>query len=172
MQKIKWIKIIISFALILSICCGAGLNVMAAEKEGHLPDGWKSLGLSAEQLEQLNKEIQPREPAPGLSSLSITDLAVDERNEIHIEIKIMGTARNVLCWSNNIQCTENIYEQVNIVSGNRVVGEYRYFHTGKYFTEAEAGNRIAARAQATNAMNPWNTLTTSRNFTVPSPSAS
>lgn len=149
------------------MCCGAGTSVMAAEKDNSLPDGWTSLGLSTEQLEQLNDQIQPREPAPGLSSIQITDLTVDENNEIHIEVKVMGTAKSVLCWCNNMQCNENYNEMVNIVSGNRVVGAYRYFHTGIYYSGAVSGTTIHARAQALNAMQPWNTLSAARYFTIP-----
>ncbi len=167
MKRERLIKRIITFALVMIMCCGAGTSVMAAEKGNSLPDGWTSLGLSAEQLNQLNSQIQPREPAPGLSSIQITNLTVDEKNEIHIEVKVMGTARSVLCWCNNTQCNENYNETVNIVSGNRVIGEYRYFHTGIYYSEAVSGRTIHARAQALNAMQPWNTLSTTRYFTIP-----
>lgn len=89
------------------------------------------------------------------------------RNEIHIEVKVMGTAKSVLCWSNGMQCTENYNEMIDIVSGNRVVGTYRYFHTGIYYSAAVSGTIIHAQAQAVNAMSPWNTLSTTRYFTVP-----
>lgn len=170
MKQIKLLKRIITFALVMIMCCGAGTSVMAAERaesKTSLPDGWKSLGVSEEQLAQLNNEIQPREPAPGLSSLTITNLALDENNEIHIEVKVMGTAKGILCWCNGMQCTDNINESVSIVNGNRVVGEYRYFHTGIYYSNAVSGTVIHAQAQATNAMMPWNTLTTTNYFTIP-----
>lgn len=125
--------------------------------------------MSGEQLEQINGGIQMREPAPGLSSVTITDLALDERNEIHIEVTIMGTARSgsILCWSNGIQCVDNIKESLIITNGNKVVGEKRYFHTGIYYSESVIGQIIKAKAQATNAMQPWNKISTSRNFTIP-----
>lgn len=167
MKRTKWIKRMISCIFVMIMCCGLGINVMAAEKEDHLPDGWRSLGVSEEQLEQLNQGMQLRGPAPGLSSLAITDLAVDENNEIHVEVRVMGTARSVLCWSNGMQCSENYNEMINIVNGNIVVGTYRYFHTGIYYTNSIVGMGINTRAQAINAMSPWNTLTTSRNFIVP-----
>lgn len=167
MKRVNWIKRIITFALVLIMCCGVGTNTMAAENDNSLPEGWKSLGLSEEQLEQINDQIQPREPAPGLSSISITDLTVDEKNEIYIEIKVMGTAKSVLCWCNGMQCDENYNEMVSIVSGNRVVGTYRYFHTGIYYSASVSGSTIDARAQALNAMSPWNTLSTSRSFIIP-----
>lgn len=167
MKHLKWVKRIISFALVMIMCCGTGMSAMAAEKDSDLPDGWRRLNLSDEQLEQLNSEIQRREPAPGLSSVTISDLTVDEKNEIHIEVKVMGTAKSVLCWCNGTQCTENYNEMVDIISGNRVVGTYRYFHTGIYYSAAVVGQTISARVQAINAMQPWNTLTTSATYTIP-----
>lgn len=163
----KWAKRILSFVLVMIMCCGMGIVTMAADKESHLPDGWRSLGLSEEQLEEINQVIQSRAPAPGLSSVTITDLAVDQNNEIHVEVQVMGTARSVLCWSNGMQCDENYNEMVSIVNGNIVVGTYRYFHTGIYYSEDVSGMSLTTSVQAINAMSPWNTLTTSRNFVLP-----
>lgn len=167
MRQVKWIEKIITFVLIMIMCIGTGTSVMAAESDNLLSGGMRSLGLSEGQIAELNNKIQPRESAPGLSSLAITDLTVDEKNEIHIEVKIMGTAKSVLCWCDGMQCTENYKESVSIVSGNRVIGEYRYFHTGIYYSDSVSGQTLHAQAQALNAMQPWNTLSTTRYFTIP-----
>ena len=167
MRRVKWIKKVMVFVLTMAMCCGTSLNVLAADAEHALPDGWKSLDLPDEQIELLNGSIMPREPAPALSSVTITDLTVDENNEIHIEVQGMGTAKSVLCWCNGMQCTENYNAMQDIISGNRVIGTYRYFHTKIYYTESASGTTINARVQAINAMSPWNTLTTSRTFIVP-----
>lgn len=131
MKRIKLLKKIITFALVIIMCSGAGTSVMAAESKTSLPDGWENLEVSEEQLKHLNNEIQLRGSAPGLSSLTITDLTLDENNEIHIEVKVMGTAKGI------------------------------------YYSDSVSGTVIHAQAQATNAMMPWNTLTTTNSFTIP-----
>lgn len=106
--------------------------------------------------------------APGLSSVQITDLTLDENNEIHVEVKVMGTAKSLLVWWDNIQCKENNNETINIVgSDNIIVGAYRYFHTGCYYSEDVSQTVHSVQAQAINAMSPWNTISTSKTFTLP-----
>lgn len=161
----KKMKKIITLLLAMVICCGIGNNVYAAEKNSHLPEGWKRLGNPETSGMRVVDPL--REPAAGLSSLTITDLALDDNNEVHIEVKVMGTARSVLCWCDGTQCQENITESVSITSGNRVIGEYRYFHTGIYYDVSLSGKTLDAEAEALNAVMPWNTLTASRVFTFP-----
>lgn len=43
MKRERLIKRIITFALVMIMCCGAGTSVMAAEKDNSLPDGWTSV---------------------------------------------------------------------------------------------------------------------------------
>lgn len=107
------------------------------------------------------------EPAPPLSNVQITDLTVDDNNEIHVEIRITGTQRQHLCWVNGEIVKENFNESIPIVSGNRVTGEIQYYHTGLYYVPANYGKTITVKYQATNERQPWNTITRTRTFVIP-----
>ena len=108
-------------------------------------------------------------PAPPLSSVSITDLAVDDNNEIHVEIQIIGTGNAYVCWVDNIVKSRNYSEGYNLVNSNGVVyGEVVYYHTGLYYVPENYGQTLNCKFQATNAMSPWNTLTVQRQFVIPS----
>lgn len=167
MKHVNCIKKVVALLLTIVLCCGTGIDAMALENDQSGQNGQRSLGLSEEQLDYLNESIMPREPAPSLSSIRITDLTVDEKNEIHIEVRTMGTAKWVLCWLNGVQCEENYNESVVIPSNGTIIGRYRYFHTGMYYSDEMSGRRFMIQAEAQNAMSPWNILSTSNTFTIP-----
>lgn len=152
-RKNNVIKVIMAFIFMMVMCFGIANKAFASDME----------------MQKLNvvNSAQPRIPAPSLSSVQVTDLAVDEKNEIHIEVTIMGTAKSVMCWCNGMQVKENVAECVFIENNQIVVGEYRYFHTGIYYTAEVVGDNITASVKAINAMSPWNTLTASNSFTIP-----
>lgn len=108
-------------------------------------------------------------PAPSLSSVTITDLAIDENNEINVEVTIIGTGKNLTCWYDNRQCQMNMSEGYYLVNpgSNIAYGEVVYFKTGMYYTPANYNKTVEVRFQATNVNRPWNTLSTSRSFTIP-----
>ena len=167
MKKMKGLKKILVLALAVVMCCGASINAMAAEKEEWVPEGGRYLEMVGGESEDLEEGIQPRESAPGLSSISITRLLIDENDKVLIEVEIIGTAKNVLCWCNNMQCTQDFNRISSITSGNRVIGSYHYFKTNISKAEVESGIVLTMRAQATNAVSPWNTLTTSWTVSLP-----
>lgn len=152
-SKSKIVKAVMALIFMMVMCFGMAGKAFASDTG----------------MQKLNaiESVQPRIPAPSMSSVQVTDLAVDENNEIHIEVKIMGTAKSVMCWCNGMQVSENVSECVYIESNRIVVGEYRYFHTGIYYTDEAVGKNITASVKAINAMSPWNTLTASNSFTVP-----
>ncbi len=107
-------------------------------------------------------------PAPPLSSVTITDLAVDDNNEIHIEVQIIGTGNAYVCWVDNIVRSRNYSEGYNLVNSSGVVyGEVVYYHTGLYYVPENYGQTLHCKFQATNAMSPWNTLVTQEQFVIP-----
>lgn len=173
MTKIrKVLGALLTLAVVLT-CGGFSLNVQAMENpSNNLPEGWRSLNLieTAEKQEFNDISIQPKEPAPALTSLQIIDLAVDENNEIHVITREIGTSKagTSLTWWNGSQCKENIYAgEILWGSDNIVYGYIKYFHTGVYYSSAVSGQTATVRAQATNTRNPWNTLSTSAFFTLP-----
>ena len=106
-------------------------------------------------------------PAPSLKSISITDLAYDEKNEINVEVTIIGTPKNVLCWYENTLCQRNMNEGYYLFhSGSNAYGEVMYFKTGMYYTPDNYNKTVNVRCQATNANRPWNTISTSGNFPI------
>ena len=163
----KTLKKMLVLALAVVICCGSSISAVAAEKEEGLPENGRYLEMAGDESEDLDESIQPREPAPGLSSVAITGLYYDENNKVLIEVEIMGTAKSVLCWCNNMQCTQDFNRISSITSGNKVIGSYHYFKTNISRAEVESGIVLNMRAQATNAISPWNTLTTSETVTLP-----
>lgn len=167
MKKLSILKRVFVVALTMIMCCGASTSVLAAEKEEQLPDGGEKLELTEDELEVLNESIQPRSPAPGLSSISIGDFSYDENNKVLIEVDIMGTAKSVLCWCNNMQCTQDFNRITSIKVGSTVVGSRRYFKTNISRAEVQSGIVLNINAQATNAVSPWDTMTTSRTFILP-----
>ena len=107
------------------------------------------------------------EPVPALTNVEITDLCVDDNNEIHVEIKITGTQKQHLCWVNEEIVRENYNESIPITSKNRVIGEYQYYHTGLYNVPENYGKTVTVKYQATNARQPWNTIIRTRVFVIP-----
>lgn len=163
----KTLKKMLVLALAVVMCCGSSISAVAAEKEEGLPENGRYLEMAGDESEDLEEGIQPREPAPGLSSITITRLLIDENNKVLIEVEIMGTAKSVLCWCNNTQCTQDFNRITSITSGNKVIGSRRYFKTNISRAEVESGIVLNMRAQATNAVSPWNTLTTSWTVSLP-----
>lgn len=149
--------------------------VHAAETESnYLPKGWTSLSNNSNSISPIVKQNSLLEskilggPAPGLTSLQIIDLAVDENNEIHVVTKEMGTSRSSIVYWNGDVCKENQNETQYITNSAKiVVGYIKYFHTGLYYTPSLAGAVEYVSAESTNAMNPWNTLSASKTFTIP-----
>lgn len=110
-------------------------------------------------------------PAPSLRSIQIFDLTLDEYNEIHIAVKIIGTASTKFCYCNGNLCKENYNEGYTLFSGGVGYGEVCYYRTGIYFNSNSYGRTINARFEATNACSPWNEMSTSQRFTIPDPDA-
>lgn len=181
MQKVKRIVSIVGlFSLVLTMFCGwtNPVTVKAAEVQNdYLPDGWKRVdtaSLSAEEIVELKSNIMNeadknlRAPAPSLTSLQIIDLAVDEKNEIHVVTKEIGTSKNRFVYWNNNLCKENLNAMEMLVGSDRIVyGYIRYFHTGVYYSSSVSGMTARVSAKSTNAMSPWNTLSTSTSFILP-----
>lgn len=163
--------------LIFTMIMCNGLDVQASTTQGDLPEGWRRIefnALSEETQAQLkslvsesNSGIIPYAPAPGLTSLKITDLALDQNNEIHVETTEIGTSKTgtrFVRWNGTL-CPENINETIILWdSSNIAYGYIRYFHTGLYYSDIPNLGTVTVTAQFTNAMNPWNTLSTSATF--------
>ena len=99
MKITNFIKGVFVFVLIAVMSFGAATNTKAAEtKTSYLPEGWKSLyndqgtGILKTDYQDVDV-IQPRQPAPALTSLEIIDLAVDDNNEIHVVTREIGTGK-------------------------------------------------------------------------------
>jgi len=177
----KVVSAMFAMAVMLTMCMGFSVNVKAAEpSEDYLPDGWTRIetdSLSSEQIEAIaaaisdeNNIVQPKAPAPALTSLDIIDLAVDDNNEIHVVTKEIGTSKPGLrfVYWNGSMCEENLNETQLLTGADRIVyGYIRYFHTGVYYSSSLSGTVVRVTAKSTNAMNPWNTLNASATFTLP-----
>lgn len=107
-------------------------------------------------------------PAPSLSSVQITDLMVDDYNQIYVEVVEYGTSRSRTVFFNNSLCQEDYNEMSMITRNGIVIGYRRYFKTTTRWTESIVGITYNVRATYTNAMRPWNTISTSTSFTIPS----
>lgn len=106
--------------------------------------------------------------ASSLTSLSITSLAVDDNNELHVVTKEIGTSSSSFVYCNGSFCKENVNErQVLYGSNNIAYGYIKYYHTGLYYTSSLSGTILSVKANATNARSPWNTLSTSTTFVLP-----
>ncbi len=175
MEKLK--KVVISMVMMAAMIISFGGYSIKAEaatdNSNYIPKGWTSLGWGDSTglpNDLLDNKTVLRAPAPGLTSLQIIDLAVDEKNEIHIVTKEIGTSRagTSLVWNNGSQCTENYNEMQMLTGSDRIVyGYIKYFHTGVKYSSDVSGRTFDVRAQATNAMNPWNTLSASKRFVLP-----
>lgn len=173
-------KRFLGFAVMLTLIMTVfnGFSVHAAEKSNGLPEGWKRIemnNLSEEVQEQIQQTVSqpdgvitPFAPAPSLTSLKITDLAIDQYNEIHVETTEIGTSRagtRFVRWNGNL-CSENFNETIILWdSSNIAYGYIRYFHTGIYYNDSLNLGTVRVTAESTNAMSPWNTLSTSATFT-------
>ena len=102
-------------------------------------------------------------PAPSLTSIAITDVTYDENNKVYIEVTEMGTSSIRYVYCNNNLLSENLNETVSLdTNGDNIVDGYRrYFYTGYTLSQVYSGLQFNVRAQYTNAMSPWNTLSTS-----------
>lgn len=175
------VSAIFTVAIMMIMYMGLSFDVNAAEPpKDYLPEGWTRIetdSLSSEQIEAIaaaicdkDNIIQPREPAPPLTSLDIIDLAIDDNNEIHVVTQEIGTSKPGLrfVYWNGSMCEENIYETQLLTGADRIVyGYIRYFHTGIYYSSSLSGTVVRVTAKSTNAMNPWNTLNASATFTLP-----
>lgn len=106
-------------------------------------------------------------PAPSLTSITINDVTADEYDKVYIEIIEIGTSKNRYVYCNNSLLKENINEMV-MIDRNRdgiVDGYRRYFYTGYSVSDISTGFSLDVRAQYTNAMRPWNTISARRLFT-------
>lgn len=174
MKITNFIKGVFVFVLIAVMSFGAATNTKAAEtKTSYLPEGWKSLyndqgtGILKTDYQDVDV-IQPRQPAPALTSLEIIDLAVDDNNEIHVVTREIGTSKWRFTYWNGDLCKENIYETQDLVGSDRIIyGYIRYYHTGVYYSSSLKGTTADVSARATNVHNPWNELTDSRRFVLP-----
>ena len=68
-------------------------------------------------------------PAPSLSSVQITDLMVDDYNQIYVEVVEYGTSRSRTVFFNNSLCQEDYNEMSMITRNGIVIGYRRYFKT-------------------------------------------
>lgn len=182
LQKVK--KMINATLLLVFMMGVFGLfstDVQAKEiADDYLPEGWTRIEtniLTSEEISAISaaiygvdETIQPKAPAPPLTSLEIIDLAVDENNEIHVVTREIGTSKEKMrfvYWNNSL-CPENIYEVQHLVGADHIIyGSIHYFHTGVYYSESVSGMVVRVTAKSTNASNPWNTLNASRTFELP-----
>lgn len=182
LQKVK--KMINATLLLVFMIGLFGLfstDVQAKEiADDYLPEGWTRIEtniLTSEEISAISaaiygvdETIQPKAPAPPLTSLEIIDLAVDENNEIHVVTREIGTSKEKMrfvYWNNSL-CPENIYEVQHLVGADHIIyGSIHYFHTGVYYSESVSGMVVRVTAKSTNASNPWNTLNASRTFELP-----
>lgn len=106
-------------------------------------------------------------PAPPLEEIGITNVTIDEYNKVYIEVTEIGTSKNRYVYCNNTLLSENINETVMLdLNGDRIIDGYkRYFYTGYTLNRLYSGLRFNVSVQYTNAMSPWNTLTTSTTIT-------
>lgn len=175
MEKLK--KVVISLVMMAAIVIsssGISIEAQAASNDSsYLPKGWTSLGLGSSTESVNNQEKSNtilRAPAPGLTSLQIIDLALDDKNEIHVVTREIGTSKagTRFVWRNGSLCSENINEmQVLWGSDNIAYGYIRYFHTGIIYSSEVSGMNFSVTAKFTNAMSPWNTLSASNTFVLP-----
>lgn len=175
MEKLKKVVIsLVMMAAIVILSSGISIKTQAASNgSDYLPKGWTSLGLGGS-TESANDQVKTnpilRAPAPGLTSLQIIDLALDDKNEIHVVTREIGTSRagTRFVWKNGSLCSENINEtQVLWGSDNIAYGYIRYFHTGIIYSSEVSGMNLSITAKFTNAMSPWNTLSASNTFVLP-----
>ncbi|WP_277405630.1 hypothetical protein [Lacrimispora xylanisolvens] len=175
MEKLKKVvNSLVMMTAIVILSSGISIEAQAASNgSGYLPKGWTSLGLGSS-TESVNDQGESntilRAPAPGLTSLQIIDLALDDKNEIHIVTREIGTSKagTRFVWRNGSLCSENINEmQVLWGSDNIAYGYVRYFHTGIIYSSEVSGMTISVTAKFTNAMSPWNTLSASNTFVLP-----
>ena len=177
----KAINLTLSLALTLVLCGSMSTYAHAEElADDYLPEGWTRIetdSLTSEEISAIraaigdvDETVQPKAPAPPLTSLEIIDLAVDENEEIHVVTREIGTSKGGLrfVYWNGSQCSENIYETQHLVGTDRIVyGYIRYFHTGIYTDTFIRGATVRITASSKNAMSPCNTLTASAVFTLP-----
>lgn len=115
-----------------------------------------------------NVNVANAAPAPKLTSVQITDLAVDDNGEIHVEVTFKGTPKYTYVYWNGRLLSENLNEGQYIWGRNNIaVGYIKYYHTGIYLNTMVSGQVVNVSAESTNAMSPWNTISTSRTFVLP-----
>lgn len=177
----KLVNAVFALAFMMLLAASVSINARAAESaDDYLPEGWTRIetgSLTDEEISAISaaicdvdETIQPKAPAPPLTSLEIIDLAVDENEEIHVVTREIGTSKGGLrfVYWNGSQCSENIYETQHLVGTDRIVyGYIRYFHTGIYTDTFIRGATVRITASSKNAMSPWNTLTASAVFELP-----
>lgn len=178
---VKKVSIIFILAIMLVCNIGFSFSIKAEEqKKVKLPKGWRYLNTKSlsnkmkSDLLQRNSYLDDisllRAPAPGLTSLEIIDdLALDNKNEIHVVTREIGTSKpglRIVHWSGGL-CKENIYETIDLVGSNGIVyGYIRFFHTGLYESPELKGTVATVEARSTNAMRPWNILRASAVFHI------
>ena len=182
LQKVKkMINVTLLLVFMMGLFGLFSIDVQAKEiVDDYLPEGWTRIEtniLTSEEISAISaaiygvdETIQPKAPAPPLTSLEIIDLAVDENNEIHVVTREIGTSTEKMrfvYWNNSL-CPENIYEVQHLVGADHIIyGSIHYFHTGVYYSESVSGMVVRVTAKSTNASNPWNILNASRTFELP-----
>ena len=182
LQKVKkMINVTLLLVFMMGLFGLFSIDVQAKEiVDDYLPEGWTRIEtniLTSEEISAISaaiygvdETIQPKAPAPPLTSLEIIDLAVDENNEIHVVTREIGTSKEKMrfvYWNNSL-CPENIYEVQHLVGADHIIyGSIHYFHTGVYYSESVSGMVVRVTAKSTNASNPWNILNASRTFELP-----
>ncbi len=173
----KILHFIGAFVLTVTLLAGASVKAEAAEKNDYLPDGWRRISesaLSEEEAEQLQKSVSKefsenafRLAAPPLTSVQIIDLALDEKDEIHVVVKEMGTSKSRSVYWNGRLCPENSKEEQYITQGNIVVGYIHYFHSGVIYSSSVSGTSVSTSATFINARSPFNQIGASKLFVLP-----
>lgn len=174
----KFFRSFSSITLAIIIIFTLSTNVNASEKEDYLPEGWTRIAQSAlsdEEIAELKQSINndksgamPIPSAPPLTKVEIIDLALDENDEIHVVVREKGTSKTRYVYWETQLCKEN-YNEMQLItdSSNIVTGYIRYFGTGIKYSNNVSGITVTTSAKYTNAMSPFNTLSTSKIFTLP-----
>lgn len=183
MKKMRKIVSVMVMVFVVASLGGFSFKAQAAtNSDSCLPKGWTSFGinnLSDEQKKDLpNKALPGGGTLPGenihvssskLTSLNIIDLALDERNEVHIVTQEIGLSLDDYryVWLDGKLCNENVAERQPLVNSNGdTYGNIRYFHTGIIYSSNLKGKVLNVKAQAV-SVDILNVLKTERQFILP-----
>lgn len=172
MRKVNKIVSVMIMVLVVASLSGFSFKAQAAtNSNSYLPKGWTSLNFNNLTVKQ--KNVVPYDITPvyssKLTSLEIIDLALDEKNEIHVVTKEIGTSLDDYryVWVNDGQCYENVNEKTPLVRSDGVkYGYIRYFHTGIIYSSNVSGKILNVKAKSVCALT-FKILTTAKQFILP-----